>query len=147
MTVRRSDFTILKTVLASVLQVSGPAALPDGGKFPAVAASPSAADNPGGGNAVLPVVVPGGKPTNTVANGDYVPRHVVRHVARQVENLSHRAHDAVLQSLDPRAAAGKDAVAWSAIDGSWSHAQSHKKHDSLDSAVDAVIAILGRTST
>ena len=63
----------------------------------AVAASPSVAASPGGGDAVLPLVVPGGKPAATVANGDYMARQA----ARQVENLSYAARHVENLSTGP----------------------------------------------
>ena len=63
---------------------------------------------------------------------------------RQVENLSYGAHDAVLESLNGRDAV-EAAAKWS-LDGNWSGGQAERKHDSLENAVDAVIAMLGRTS-
>jgi autotransporter-associated beta strand protein len=59
-----------------------------------------------------------------------------------------QAHDAVLQSLNmPVAAAATDAAALWGWDSSWSNGPSDRKHDSSDRAVDAVMAMLGRTST
>jgi autotransporter-associated beta strand protein len=66
---------------------------------------------------------------------------------RQVENLSYsQAHDAVLQSFTGRPAMeSKAAAALSAWEGGWSNGPSDATHDSSDSAVDAVMAMLERT--
>ena len=82
-----------------------------------------------------------GDPCRTQIPGQEIDRNVV--------SLTYptRPTIAVLPSLDPQAAATKDAVAWSALNGSWSHGQSDRKHDSLENAVDALIAVLGRAWT
>ncbi len=58
-----------------------------------------------------------------------------------------QAHDAVLQSLNTRAAVEEQAAALWNWDSSWASGPSDRKHDSSDSATDAVMAMMGRTST
>ena len=164
-------------VLAGVLQVAGADALPEsgiltiggGGVFVfdpsamARAALSVASETVGGANepgTVRSTVVerrptagmaaPGGAagPTDITAERDeYVAGELG---LRQVANLSYSAatHDAVLKSPNtPTAAVGPVAAGWWDLDNRWSHGPGDRKHDTRDSAVDAVMAMLERIST
>ncbi len=64
------------------------------------------------------------------------------YVSRQVANLSHRAHDAVLQSYNARSSVEDDkAAAFSDLESSLSNGQADRKHDPIETAVDAVMAV------
>ncbi len=68
------------------------------------------------------------------------------HFPRAAKQASAQAHDAVLLSLNarPSVAAAETAALWD-LDNSWSNGQSDRKYDSVESAVDAVMAMLERS--
>jgi RHS repeat-associated protein len=112
-----------------------------------VLASPSTPSGPQSGDPVLPAVVPGNQVTTAVASADDLWRQAANPSYRAPGNnvtaaaSREQAHDAVLQSLNtrPSVAADQAAAFWDLDDG-----QSKRKQDSMESAVDAVMAMLER---
>ncbi len=106
---------------------------------PAVPASAAVVASPGSSGAVAQIAK--GPEIRQIGNLPYVSRKVeYLPSSRQVGNLSTRAHDAVMQSLNTSSSLDDDMAAafWDA-DRSWSDGQPGSKHHSIESAVDTVM--------
>jgi autotransporter-associated beta strand protein len=112
-----------------------------------VLASPCTVSGPESGDSVLPAGVHGNKVTTAVASADDLWRQAANPSYRAAGNnvtaaaSREQAHDAVLQSLNtrPSVEADKAVAFWDLDDG-----QSKRKQDSMESAIDAVMAMLER---